>query len=108
GAVRKKLGLTLFSESSMASGCTASSARNLERARQAARPRDRRSIPESRFRQARSGSKSFLSLELANSIMSKPTESEIIAEVEKLQSLGKDDLWVRWSKIFGNTASRAD
>jgi Protein of unknown function (DUF2924) len=35
--------------------------------------------------------------------MGKPTESEIIAEVEKLQSLGKDDLRVRWSKIFGKT-----
>jgi hypothetical protein len=33
--------------------------------------------------------------------MSKPTESEIIAEVEKLQSLGKDDLRLRWSKMFG-------
>jgi hypothetical protein len=35
--------------------------------------------------------------------MSKATESEIIAEVEKLQSLGKDDLRVRWSKMFGKT-----
>jgi hypothetical protein len=33
--------------------------------------------------------------------MSKPTESEIIAEVEKLRTLGKDDLRVRWSKMFG-------
>jgi hypothetical protein len=36
-------------------------------------------------------------------MMSKPTESEIIAEVEKLQTLGKDDLRVRWSKMFGKT-----
>jgi hypothetical protein len=35
--------------------------------------------------------------------MSKRTESEIIAEVEKLQTLGKDDLRVRWSKMFGKT-----
>jgi hypothetical protein len=35
--------------------------------------------------------------------MSKPTESEIIAEVEMLQTLGKDDLRVRWSKMFGKT-----
>jgi hypothetical protein len=35
--------------------------------------------------------------------MSKPTESEIIAEVEKLRTLGKDDLRVQWSKIFGKT-----
>ena len=35
--------------------------------------------------------------------MSKPTESEIIAEVEKLQTLGKDDLRLRWSKMFGKT-----
>jgi hypothetical protein len=40
-------------------------------------------------------------LEHANSIMSKPTESEIIAEVEKLRTLGKDDLRVRWSTLFG-------
>jgi hypothetical protein len=33
--------------------------------------------------------------------MSKPTESEIIAEVEKLQTLGKDDLRARWSTLFG-------
>ena len=35
--------------------------------------------------------------------MSKPTESETIAEVEELQSLGKDDLRVRWSTLFGKT-----
>jgi hypothetical protein len=35
--------------------------------------------------------------------MSKPTESEIIAEVEKLRTLGKDDLRVRWSKMFGKS-----
>jgi Protein of unknown function (DUF2924) len=33
--------------------------------------------------------------------MSKPTESEIIAEVEKLRTLGKDDLRLRWSTVFG-------
>jgi hypothetical protein len=33
--------------------------------------------------------------------MSKPTESGIIAEVEKLRTLGKNDLRLRWSKIFG-------
>jgi hypothetical protein len=33
--------------------------------------------------------------------MSKPTESEIIAELEKLRTLGKNDLRVRWSKTFG-------
>jgi hypothetical protein len=32
--------------------------------------------------------------------MSKPTESEIIAEVERLRTLGKDDLRVQWS-MFG-------
>jgi Protein of unknown function (DUF2924) len=35
--------------------------------------------------------------------MSKPTETEIIAEVAKLQSLGKDDLRLRWSTLFGKT-----
>ena len=35
--------------------------------------------------------------------MRKPTESEIIAEVEKLLTLGKDDLRVRWSTLFGKT-----
>ena len=35
--------------------------------------------------------------------MSTPTESEIIAKVEKLRTLGKDDLRVRWSKMFGKT-----
>jgi hypothetical protein len=33
--------------------------------------------------------------------MSKPTEADIRAEVEKLRSLGKDDLRVRWSMVFG-------
>jgi hypothetical protein len=36
-------------------------------------------------------------------IMGKPTESEIIAEVEKLRTLGKDDLRLRWSTLFGKT-----
>src|SRR5271155_5887111 len=35
--------------------------------------------------------------------MSKRTESEIIAEVEKLRTLNKDDLRLRWSKLFGKT-----
>ena len=35
--------------------------------------------------------------------MSKPTEREIIAEVEKLRTLGKDDLRARWSTLFGKT-----
>jgi hypothetical protein len=35
--------------------------------------------------------------------MSKRTESEIIAEVEKLRTLGKDDLRARWSTLFGKT-----
>jgi Protein of unknown function (DUF2924) len=35
--------------------------------------------------------------------MSKRTESEIIAEVEKLRTLGKDDLRLRWSTLFGKT-----
>jgi Protein of unknown function (DUF2924) len=39
--------------------------------------------------------------------MSKSTESEIIAEVEKLQILGKDDLRLRWSKMFGKTPPAA-
>ena len=33
--------------------------------------------------------------------MSKPTEADIIAEVERLRTLGKDDLRVQWSKMFG-------
>jgi Protein of unknown function (DUF2924) len=33
--------------------------------------------------------------------MSKPTEIKIIADVEKVQTLGKDDLRIRWSKMFG-------
>jgi hypothetical protein len=33
--------------------------------------------------------------------MSKPTEREIIAEVERLPTLGKDDLRARWSTLFG-------
>jgi hypothetical protein len=59
GAVRKKLGLTLVSRSSMTSGYIASSARRLARAGQAAQPRDRRPVSESRFRHTRSGSKSL-------------------------------------------------
>jgi hypothetical protein len=35
--------------------------------------------------------------------MSKPTESEVLAEVEKVRSLGKDDLRARWSTLFGKT-----
>jgi len=35
--------------------------------------------------------------------MSKPTESEIIAEVEKLRTLSKEGLRPRWSKLFGKT-----
>ena len=35
--------------------------------------------------------------------MSKPTESEVIAEVEKLRTLGKGDLRARWSTLFGKT-----
>jgi len=35
--------------------------------------------------------------------MSKPTEADIIAEVERLQILGKDDLRARWSTLFGKT-----
>jgi hypothetical protein len=35
--------------------------------------------------------------------MSKPTESEVIAEVERLRTLGKDDLRARWSTLFGKT-----
>ena len=34
--------------------------------------------------------------------MSKPTDADIIAEVEKLR-LGKDDLRARWSTLFGKT-----
>jgi hypothetical protein len=33
--------------------------------------------------------------------MSKPTEADIIAEVERLRTLGKDDLRLRWSTLFG-------
>jgi Protein of unknown function (DUF2924) len=39
--------------------------------------------------------------------MSKRTESEIIAEVEKVQTLGKDDLRLRWSTLFGKTPPAA-
>jgi hypothetical protein len=35
--------------------------------------------------------------------MSKPTEADIIAEVERLRALGKDDLRTRWSTLFGKT-----
>jgi hypothetical protein len=35
--------------------------------------------------------------------MSKPTESEVLAEVEKVRTLGKDDLRARWSTLFGRT-----
>jgi hypothetical protein len=35
--------------------------------------------------------------------MSKRTESEIIAEVEKLRTLNKEDLRLRWSTLFGKT-----
>jgi hypothetical protein len=35
--------------------------------------------------------------------MSKPTEADIQAEVEKLRTLGKDDLRSRWSALFGKT-----
>jgi len=35
--------------------------------------------------------------------MSKPKEADIIAEVEKLRALGKDDLRARWSTLFGKT-----
>jgi len=35
--------------------------------------------------------------------MRKTTESEVIAEVEKLRTLGKDDLRARWSTLFGKT-----
>jgi hypothetical protein len=35
--------------------------------------------------------------------MSKPTEADIIAEVERLRTLGKDDLRARWSTLFGKT-----
>jgi Protein of unknown function (DUF2924) len=31
----------------------------------------------------------------------KPTEREIVAEVERLRTLGKDDLRARWSTLFG-------
>jgi Protein of unknown function (DUF2924) len=34
-------------------------------------------------------------------IMNKPTEGEIIAEIEKLRTLGKDDLRLWWSTLFG-------
>jgi hypothetical protein len=35
--------------------------------------------------------------------MSKPSEADIRAEVEKLPTLGKDDLRSRWSTLFGKT-----
>ena len=35
--------------------------------------------------------------------MSKPTEADIRADVEKLRTLGKDDLRARWSTLFGKT-----
>jgi hypothetical protein len=35
--------------------------------------------------------------------MSKPTEREVIAEVENLRTLSKDDLRARWSTLFGKT-----
>jgi hypothetical protein len=35
--------------------------------------------------------------------MSKPTEADIIAEVERLPTVGKDDLRARWSTLFGKT-----
>jgi hypothetical protein len=35
--------------------------------------------------------------------MGKPTEREVIAEVEKLRTLGKHDLRARWSTLFGKT-----
>jgi hypothetical protein len=41
--------------------------------------------------------------EHASSIMSKPTESEVIAEVENLRILAKDDLRARWSTLFGKS-----
>jgi len=39
--------------------------------------------------------------------MNKPTESKIIAEVETLRTLGKDDLRVWWSTLFGKTPPAA-
>src|SRR5271170_1228614 len=39
--------------------------------------------------------------------MSKPTEADIRAEVEKLRTLGKDDLRVWWSTLFGKTPPAA-
>jgi hypothetical protein len=33
--------------------------------------------------------------------MNNAKEAEIRAEVEKLRSLSKDDLRIRWSKLFG-------
>jgi hypothetical protein len=39
--------------------------------------------------------------------MGKPTESEVIAEVEKLRALGKDDLRARWSTLFGKAPAPA-
>ena len=35
--------------------------------------------------------------------MSKPTKSDVIAEVDKLRTLGKGDLRARWSTLFGKT-----
>jgi DUF2924 family protein len=43
----------------------------------------------------------FQSLEHSSRTMNSAKEAEIRAEVEKLRSLGKDDLRVRWSKLFG-------
>jgi Protein of unknown function (DUF2924) len=37
----------------------------------------------------------------------KSTEREVIAEVEKLRTLGKDDLRARWSSLFGKAAPPA-
>jgi hypothetical protein len=37
----------------------------------------------------------------------KPTEREIVAEVERLRTLGKDDLRARWSTLFGKTSPPA-
>jgi Protein of unknown function (DUF2924) len=57
-----------------------------------------------RFRQARRGSKLFpVPSKMQVQIVSKPTESEIIAEIERLRTLGKDDLRLRWSTLFGKS-----
>ena len=39
--------------------------------------------------------------------MSKPTEADIIAEVERLPTVGKDDLRARWSTLFGKAPAPA-